>query len=331
MKVNYFFREYHQHQVSIEKLFNTIIDFVSTSGFSTTKVINPYSLSIKGIVKALFFFKNNQGDINHITGDIHWAGLLLDKSKTILTVHDLVGMNQYSGLKKWLYFILWVYLPIKRLKYVTAVSEKTKNEILKFIPSAKLKIKVIPNFILLPIKSHNNENIYFDKLNVLIVGTRENKNIERTLEALIDIDVNINIIGKLSDNQKMVIKKNHLKIINKIEISEEELILEYSKANILCFASLYEGFGLPILEAQAQNCCVITSNISPMKEVANDGALLVNPQDVSDIKKAILELINNKEKRLDLIIRGKNNILQYSKDIVCNRYLEFYKEIISIN
>ena len=74
---------------------------------------------------------------------------------------------------------------------------------------------------------------------------------------------------------------------NKINISEEELQQIYFESDILCFPSLYEGFGLPILEAQASEVAVITSNISPTKEVAGKGAILVNPLDKNEIKKSI--------------------------------------------
>ena len=120
-----------------------------------------------------------------------------------------------------------------------------------------------------------------------------------------------------------------LSITNKIEISEEELISEYSNSNILCFTSLYEGFGLPILEAQAQNCCVITSNLSPMNQVAGEGAaLFVNPFSISEIREAFLQLMNNENLRKQLIFRGKKNIENYKLDIIVQKYKNLYKEIL---
>jgi glycosyltransferase involved in cell wall biosynthesis len=329
MKVHFFFRKFHSHQISVEKLFQTIIGGIKNLGIETENFINPYPLTIFGILKALFFFKKNQGQINHITGDIHWSCLLLDAKKTILTIHDLVGLRQYSDWRSKMYYLFWIYFPLKKLKYVTVISDKTKKEITDIAPWAEHKIRVIPNCLTTPIKKENAENFFQDKLNLLIVGTRSNKNVERMLEAVVGLPLNITIIGDLSEAQKKIINIQKIAIINKKEISDDELLEEYSRANILLFASLYEGFGLPILEAQSQNCCVITSDLSPMKEVAGSGAVLVDPFDVSSIKSALEELIKNPEKRQELIITGKSNIERFSVEKISSQYVALYQEISS--
>lgn len=327
MKVHYFFRQFHQHQTSIEKLFNIIILAVKKNNITTKKIENKYGFSIKGIVSTLLFFRKNQGDINHITGDIHWAALALDSKKTVLTIHDLVGLHSLSGLKKKLFFYFWVYLPIKKLKYITVISEKTKNEIIAVIPEAESKIKVIPNALttdIVPVVLDKKNDIP----NILIVGTRSNKNIERTFNALHDLDIFLTIIGPLSVDQKNLLATYKINFSNVSNISDEELNELYDGADILCFPSLYEGFGLPILEAQARNCAVITSDISPMKEVAGESALLVNPESESDIREALLKLINKPEMREELIKKGKENIKKYSVESVAKQYIDLYKKIL---
>lgn len=327
MKVHYLFRQFHQHQTSIEKLFNIIILAVQKNNITTKKIESKYNFSLKGIFSALLFFRKNQGEINHITGDIHWAALALDSKKTVLTIHDLVGLQTASGFKKKLFYYFWVYLPIKKLKYITVISEKTKNEITALIPEAESKITVIPNALTI-----DSVPIILDKGNsvpvILIVGTRSNKNIERTFNALRDLDVYLNIIGPLSLDQKNILEGCNFNYANVSNISDDELNKFYDSADILCFPSLYEGFGLPILEAQARNCAVITSNISPMKEVAFDSALLVNPESESEIREAVIKLLNDPKMKEELIKKGKENIKKYSVESVAKQYIDLYKKIL---
>lgn len=327
MRINYFFRAYHNHQISIEKLFGAIMKSVEKEGAIVNKIVNPYEFSIIGIIKSLLFFKRNQGQINHITGDIHWSCFFLDREKTILTIHDLVGINQYKGFKKWFYYFFWAFLPIKKLKYITVISDKTRDEIVKLMPMAASKIIVIPN--MLTIEPIQDNNLKGNKLlNILIVGTRQNKNIERIFEALSSIKAKLTIIGFLSKEQIDMISQYNLDYENLVNISEEILLKSYDNADILCFPSLYEGFGLPILEAQARNCAVITSDLPPMKEVAGNGAILVNPNDPNDIKKAILDL-KDETLRLEYVIKGKENIKNYLPEVITKKYMFLYDKILN--
>lgn len=329
MNIHYFTRKFNFHQNSIEKLFDVIIHEVSAKKNDTKIFENPYSLSFIGLIKTLLFFRKNQGQINHITGDIHWSCMLLNRKKTVLTIHDLVGLqNIKSSLKKKIYYFFWVYLPVMKLKYITTISEKTKQEIVQLIPSAKSKIKVIPNCLTV-----ETAPLVLDKKNVIpkiiLVGTRENKNIENTLRALINLEVELIIIGELSKSQKEILKSNNFNYKNYIRITDEELLSKYDEADILCFASLYEGFGLPILEAQARNCAVITSDISPMKEVAEQSAILVNPYNVEEIRNAVILITSSdKEEKEKLINLGKENIAKYSANEIADLYISYYKEMM---
>ena len=329
MKVHYFFRQFHQHQTSIEKLFNIIIPAVEKNNVVTKHVENKYDFTLKGILSTLFFFHKNQGEINHITGDIHWAILGVKRDRTILTIHDLVGMVQLRGLKKKIYYLFWIYFPIKKAKYITVISPKSKDEILKYFPDAADKITVIPNCLTIeaaPLILNKNNPVS----RILIIGTRHNKNIDRIFKSLIGITCELEIVGELSDEQKKFLHENRFTFQNVSKVSEEELLQVYDRSDILCFPSLYEGFGLPILEAQARNCAVITSNISPMKEVAGEAAELVDPESVEEIRNAVLMLINDREKRAELITRGHENIKKYSKEKIAEQYIEIYRKIAKV-
>ncbi|KQT24065.1 hypothetical protein ASG22_08575 [Chryseobacterium sp. Leaf405] len=326
MKIHFFERNPVEGQISIEKLFSVLKGELRRKNVLFKIFINPYPLS--KFFKSLIFFKNNQGDINHITGDIHWASLLLNSDKTILTVHDLSGLYQYKGIKRFLYFLIWIYLPLKKLKYITVISEKTKQEIEKMLPSVAHKLQVIPNCItvdILPLRLKEN----IKNVKILIVGTRSNKNIERVLEACKDLEVVFSIVGRINDKQKEILDNNCLTYENYVNISDNDLEKLYDENDILCFPSLYEGFGLPILEAQARNCIVITSNLSPMKEVAGNGALLIDPNSTKSIKHSIVQIISDDDLRKKLMIQGHQNVKKYTPELIAQQYIELYQKIIA--
>lgn len=322
MKITFFERKFNANVISIEKLFDIIKGNLINRSIEIDVIKNPYN--IRAMWKSLWFFKRKQGEINHITGDIHWASLLLDSDRLVLTIHDLVGLEDLKGVKKFLYYYIWFYFPIRKAKYITVISEKIKNDIIRLMPFASSKITVIPNCVTIPIKVPREK----DKVNkVLIVGTRSNKNVERIIKALEGIPVHVYIVGKLSESQSDLIKKININFNNYINISDSDLERLYDDSDILCFVSLYEGFGLPILEAQARSCIVITSNISPMIEIAGGGAIFVDPTNVDEIREALIVLINDKEKRNQLINLGYNNVLNYLPSVITDQYLKIYKLI----
>ena len=99
-------------------------------------------------------------------------------------------------------------------------------------------------------------------------------------------------------------------------------------ADIIIFPSLYEGFGLPILEGQKAGRAVLTSFLSPMKEVAGAGACLVDPYDSESIRAGIKKIIDDAGYRADIINRGFENIHQYEVQQIADQYLGLYSAIM---
>ena len=318
-------RKFENH--SLEKIFLTLTKKIDNR-LHFKILICPFISSgfLKRLLNTLWAFFN-QGDVNHITGDVNFISIFLKKEKTINTFHDCYKLRKFSGIKKKIFKFFWFYLPLKSSKYITTVSQFSKNE-LNTLVKVKKKIFVIPNFI--PnIKYKLKKQIRRNK--ILIIGTTENKNIDRILYAIKDLKEEIIIVGKISDNQKDFLKKNKIIYNNYINISDRKLFKIYNQGKMLLFPSLYEGFGLPIIEAQRFKVPVITSNISPMKEIVKDSALLVNPKNIGDIKKKILKLKNNKKLLKEIIKKGYLNSSRYKLSLSRIKYFNLYKKIFDDN
>ena len=330
MEVLFVERKLNNKEVSIEKLFSTIRAQLREDKVDFTVQKNPYEFSLVGMIKALLFFNRRQKKINHITGDVHWISLALNGNNTILTIHDIGGMFELRGFKKKLFFIWWLYLPLKKVKFVTVISKKTKDDIVALMPWAEKKIRVIHNCYAKQ-EGFVGQKTFSEIPEILIVGTRSNKNLLRIITALKNITCKLTIVGELSDLQSQLLNEFTINYDNFIQISENELLELYRKAHIVPFVSTFEGFGLPILEGQSQNCVIITSSIEPMFDVAGKGALFVDPFDIESIKNGLLEVISNVELRQKLISEGRENIKKFDVKIIAQQYIKLYEDVLLHN
>ena len=132
------------------------------------------------------------------------------------------------------------------------------------------------------------------------------------------------IIGKLAAVQKSLLKQYELGYENYPAASDEEILTHYYAADIVLFVSLYEGFGLPILEAQAVGRPIVTSSREPMRSVAGQGALLVDPEDVEAIREAVWAIANNGELQSKLLTKGLENVKHYEPKKVALKYASLY-------
>lgn len=277
------------------------------------------------IIAESFFRSSN---INHVTGDINFIIPFL-RGKKIITIHDIGILYDLKGIKKNIYSFFWFYLPIKFSNIITVVSNETKKELLKKFNIKESKIKVIYNPLLFSNSKVKNNFKINDIPKILIMGTKENKNLKNIVLAIKGLNVRLNIIGQLSSAQKKILKNNNIKYDNSYNLNYRELEINYLNSDFLLFPSTYEGFGLPIIEAQSCGLPVITSNTSSMPEIGGlDGALYIDPYNPSDIRRGILKLINNENLRNNFSVNGLNNIKRFDVEKIKLKYMSLYSSII---
>lgn len=268
-----------------------------------------------------------QADVNHITGDVHFLALLLQRRKTILTIHDLVTVHRLAGLKRWLFLFFWYWLPIRRSSLVTVISNSTKEELLAHIKIDPRKVRVIHDCVsaaFRPFPKKFNDA----KPQVLQVGVGVNKNIERIARALRGVPCHWRVLGRLSAHQAAFIRECGIEYSSIADLASEEVVEEYHKCDMLVFASTYEGFGLPIVEAQATGRPVVTSNVYSMPEVAGDAACLVDPFDPEDIRRGIVRVVEDRPYREGLIARGLQNVERFRAGAIARQYVETYRKLL---
>jgi glycosyltransferase involved in cell wall biosynthesis len=326
--VRLIFRKSNPLFFSIENVFSLLIGIFERNFIVQKQYLPNYTSSLTQILRNLLAAGKKNADIFHVTGDVHYMVLALPGKKTLLTIHDSVFIRNSVGLKRTVFTWLFLKLPVRSCRYISTISEKSKEEIIQYTGCNPDKITVIPN----PVR----QNIqYIEKemdraLPVLLfIGSTSNKNLTRVIGALKGITCHLEIIGLVPADQLQLLKENKIHFTNFDNVSDEEMARRYMACDIVLFPSEYEGFGLPIVEGQKAGRPVITSNISPMKEVAGGAACLVDPLDIDSIRSGILRVIKDESYRAELLKKGFENVRQYSPEQVAAQYIKLYKKICS--
>jgi len=324
------FRKDDKDFFSLENVFSTIYPYLNNRLEIEKYNVPERAAGLGSIFRNLLQLRKQKARVFHITGDIHYSVFAFPRSKTILTIHDCVFLQNTSGIKRWLFKKLWLQWPVKYSHLITTISEASRKDILDHTSCDGKKIVVIPD----PLNNHFAfiKKIFNKKKPVLLqVGTWPNKNLERVVAAVKGLHCTLSIIGKLSDAQKRLLQEYGIEYSNKFQIPEEELIREYAESDMVIFASTFEGFGLPVIEAQAIGRPLITSNIPPMKEVAGEGACFINPFDIHSIREAVIRVIEDDEFREQIVQKGMENIRKYDPKIIADQYLALYRRVMSPN
>ena len=312
---------------SIEAIFEdvrrSLSQSISALVITSSWLNNGYFSKVLNAVEAWW----RQGEcVNHITGEVHFLNLLMRRDTVVLTVHDCGFMKRKRGISGQLVKLLYLDWPVRRSAIVTAVSEQTKSEIIKYTGCNPDSIRVIPNAIDQSFQPHQKD--FNQELpTILQIGTGYNKNLQRLAESLAGIPCRLVVVGELSNSQLNAFKENEIRIENHVNLSQREMVKRYDECDIVSFVSTIEGFGLPIIEANTVERVVVTSNLSSMPEVAGDAACLVDPLNVESIRDGFKRVISDASYRKELIENGRLNRMRFDRNRVAEAYLELYREI----
>ncbi len=314
-------------QVSIEKVFEHVRTGL-TDRFDVDVVVSEQpNTGVLPRLRAVLAARRAQRDVTHVVGDVHFLVALLRRRTTVLTIHDVEFLERAgtSALKKRIYSWVWVRMPVRRAGTVTAVSEATRDSVAALVGCDSSRIIVVPN----PVREQflPAPPVRGPKPVVLLMGTWPSKNLSRSARALAGLDCRVVVTGPLSEDQRAELA--HLDVDARTDLTDAEVVELLHGCDLLLFPSLHEGFGLPIVEAQACGRPVVTSDRRPMRDVAGGAACLVDPEDVAAIRAGVVRVLENDAYRARLVEAGLHNAARYRVDAVARAYGDLYDEVLS--
>ena len=265
------------------------------------------------------------------------------KSKRVITVHDMIleifpdmfpqGKSVIRPKKK----------AIQRSDHIICVSKATRDDLVRYYSVPSNKISVIyhglDTFAATPTTLNNEPFIQNQKPYLLYVGSRRGyKNFFNFLCAFAGstwLKDNFKIIvfggGKLDKNESHILNQLGLSRTHVIQVSgsDAKLRLCYQNAEAFIYPSIYEGFGLPIIEAMHYNCPVICSNTSSIPEVAGSAAEYFDPHDILSIKLSIEKVLNSNDRRIQLKNLGAEQSATFSWEKCAEKTFSVYQDLIA--
>lgn len=311
---------------SLERVYQDVRGSLPADVVVTAVQSRFYSVGVWRRLLDAVLVRRERGDVFHVTGDAHYLTYFLSKRRTVLTVLDCGILDEKRGFRRWLLWFFWFWLPEKRCRNIVAISRSTKEEFLRQVRCDPEKVIVIGCNVSNEF-TRSDRTALPDKPRVLLVGTTPNKNIERTAAALKGLKVAVAIIGKLSASQVSALEKNGIDYVARFGLSRSEVAEEYRRCDLVIFASTYEGFGLPIIEANAVGRPVVTSSVWSMPEVAADAACLVDPFDVDSIRQGVIRVLSDGSYRNQLVRQGFKNVERFRTRVIAKEYAELYRQV----
>jgi glycosyltransferase involved in cell wall biosynthesis len=281
----------------------------------------------------------------------HYVVSPLTTGPYVVTIHDCIHLRfpQYlPNRRALLYARTMMGLAARRARRVLTVSQASKQDILQYLRIPAEKVEVVYNALderlATPPTEADLERVRERYLLtspfVLYTGNiKPHKNVDRLIEAYSILrrrgfeDVKLLIIGeeisKYPNLRRLVHRHQlHAQVRFFGHVPDETLAALYRLASVFVFPSLYEGFGLPPLEAMAAGAPVITSNISSLPEVVGDAALLIDPMNAASIADAMARVLSDAALRAQMIQRGRERVKQFSWTRSVARTREIYAEVV---
>ena len=294
--------------------------------------------------------KQIRADLYHAP---HYVIPYLLPCRSVVTVHDVIQLlfPQYLPSKLAQYYAAHM---IRRATAVSrilmTVSEASKNDLLRMFPVDASKIRVIPNGIDPSIKIALSDTdlesvrhrLQIKGRSVLFVGNiKPHKNIERLIAAFSQLrskpscaDLTLIVVGDeitKYPSLRRAVERHQVRPFVRFFgfVPEKTLVALYQIASLFVFPSLYEGFGLPPLEAMANGTPVVTSRISSLPEVVGDAAVMVNPYSVDEITSAMFRVLSDHEFQANLKKAGYQQAEKFNWENSARQIQEVYSEALS--
>ena len=262
----------------------------------------------------------------------------------VVTVHDLftfkLNYAKKTQREEWKILMRMA----RKAAHVIAVSESTRRDLLELIPSLESRVSVIHEGVDEIFQNVPNHHLVLNKYNIntpyiLYVGSAgPNKNLPTLIEAFSQINQltnhNLVLVGDLAWRYKPLMETVQKKRLEKRVqftglVPNEDLPAIYSGADVFVCPSLYEGFGLTVLEAMACGTPVVASNISSIPEIVNDSAILFDPYSVDDLNHSLLQIIGSEILRDELRAKGSQRVKEFSWARAAKQTLELYKNLVN--
>ncbi len=302
--------------------------------------VEKIELGVPKKISSLFFKNIIKNSLRSIGKTCHYmvpelAFPVLFKRKSIVTFHDIIPYIIKERKRSFVFYFKIMCNIAKKAEKIVAVSESTKNDLIKFLKIPEEKIAVIYEGVdynkFYPLKKEKSKGQFVVGY---LGGLGKRKNVESLLQAakilIKEKKIVFKIAGKGHELKSLIELKNKLKLKN-VEfvgfVPDDKLNEFYNSLDVFVFPSFYEGFGLPIIEAMACGTPVITSNVSSMKELAKNVGILIDPKNPSEIAEQIKKLYQNTSLRKELAKKGIKKAKEFTWEKTAKELLNVYEGI----
>lgn len=352
-----YIRELIRHLARVDTRNQYIIYFPTVEHMDENKIDNPnfqcvlvpYQIyTVKEQLYLPYFLYKDKLDIFHSTTSL--AIPLLRTCRHVITLHDLLLKIHPEFLPSklsWVYFQITNWWAIKFADKIITISDFTSKELSALYPKSRHKITTIHNGVSAEFQVIKDKEVLenvkkkygITKDYILYVGTyKENKNLPTLVKAYAQLPHHMRhsyylvIVGKQSTRYPEVpalIKQLGIEstVICINHVREEDLPVFYSGATVFVFPSIYEGFGLPIIEAMACGAPVVASNQASIPEIATDAAILTDPLNVKGMSGAVYDVLSNPQLRKMLVEKGLERAKSFSWEKTARETMQLYCDV----
>jgi glycosyltransferase involved in cell wall biosynthesis len=311
---------------SVERMFDAVRQHLPAHLDPVVAIAPATSKGLVPRVRTAVAARRHRGDVHHVTGDVTYLGLLLPRRRTVLTILDCEFLDRAGWAKGLVYRVFWLQLPCLRAAVVTALSPATADHLRRAVWIAPRDLRVVP--ALLPDGFDPAPPAANETPTVLQVGTRPNKGLAEVARALAGTGWRLLTIGVLEEDQRALLRQHGVDHEERSGLDQPGLATAYRDADVLAFASTREGFGIPVLEAQASGRPVVTSDREPLPWVAGPGgAVLVDPTDPDSIRAGLASVLEDPSRRAALVAAGLANVDRFRAERVAAQYAAIYDEL----